>query len=65
MNQRILIAVALVCGGTSLAVAQGRQPVTHEALWLMPRVGAPAPSPDGKWVVMPVTQPAYDEKDQS
>src|SRR5206468_10982930 len=33
--------------------------------WLMPRVGAPLPSPDGKWVVMAVTQPAYDEKDQT
>ena len=30
----------------------------------MKRVGAPAPSPDGKWVVSPVTEPAYDEKDQ-
>jgi dipeptidyl aminopeptidase/acylaminoacyl peptidase len=30
----------------------------------MPRVGAPVPSPDGKWVVFSVVQPAYDEKDQ-
>src|SRR5574337_1007631 len=30
----------------------------------MKRVGAPAPSPDGKWVVFPVIEPAYDEKDQ-
>ena len=30
----------------------------------MTRVGAPAPSPDGKWVVFSVTEPAYDEKDQ-
>ncbi len=26
-------------------------PLTHEALWLMKRVGAPTPSPDGRWVV--------------
>ena len=26
-------------------------PLTHEAMWLMKRVGAPVPSPDGKWVV--------------
>jgi dipeptidyl aminopeptidase/acylaminoacyl peptidase len=36
---------------------------THESLWLMKRVGAPALSPDGKWVVVSVSQPAYDEKD--
>lgn len=34
-------------------------------MWLLPRVGAPAPSPDGKWVVYSVTKPAYDSKDQS
>ena len=28
----------------------------------MKRVGAPAVSPDGKWVVFSVTEPAYDEK---
>ncbi len=26
--------------------------------------GAPIPSPDGKWVVFSLTEPAYDEKDQ-
>jgi dipeptidyl aminopeptidase/acylaminoacyl peptidase len=30
----------------------------------MKRVGAPGPSPDGKWVVFSVVEPAYDEKDQ-
>jgi dipeptidyl aminopeptidase/acylaminoacyl peptidase len=38
------------------------KPLTHEALWLMSRVGSPAVSPDGKWAVFPVTEPAYDEK---
>ena len=46
------------------AQGQGRKPITHEAMWLMKRVGAPAPSPDGKWVVFSVVEPAYDEKDQ-
>ena len=27
------------------------KPITHEALWMMKRVGAPVVSPDGKWVV--------------
>ena len=31
---------------------------------MMKRVGAPVPSPDGKWVVFSLVEPAYDEKDQ-
>ena len=42
----------------------GKKALTHESMWLMKRVGAPLPSPDGRWVVFPVTEPAYDEKDQ-
>jgi dipeptidyl aminopeptidase/acylaminoacyl peptidase len=41
-----------------------RHRITHEDVWLMKRVGAPVPSPDGEWVVFPVTEPAYDEKEQ-
>lgn len=37
---------------------------THEDMWLMKRVGGPAPSPDGKMVVFQVTEPSYDEKEQ-
>jgi dipeptidyl aminopeptidase/acylaminoacyl peptidase len=33
-------------------------------MWALKRVGAPAPSPDGKWVVFSLVEPAYDEKDQ-
>ncbi|MEZ5459611.1 MAG: S9 family peptidase [Steroidobacteraceae bacterium] len=47
--------------------ARGSQPqstagrvLTHEDLWLMPRVGGPRVSPDGRWVVVSVTEPAYD-----
>ena len=42
----------------------GKKPITHELIWLMKRVGAPVPSPDGRWIVFPVIEPAYDEKDQ-
>jgi dipeptidyl aminopeptidase/acylaminoacyl peptidase len=45
--------------------AADKQPVTHEMLTLMKRVGAPAVSPDGKWVVFSVTEPSYDEKEQT
>ncbi|KQV80433.1 dipeptidyl aminopeptidase [Massilia sp. Root351] len=38
--------------------------ITHEDVWLMKRVGAPMPSPDGKWAVFAVTDTAYDSKEQ-
>lgn len=39
-------------------------PITHEMVWLMKRVGAPNPSPDGKWVVFSVVEPSYDDKER-
>jgi dipeptidyl aminopeptidase/acylaminoacyl peptidase len=36
------------------------KPITHEALWMMKRVGAPAASPDGKWIVYSVLEPSYE-----
>jgi dipeptidyl aminopeptidase/acylaminoacyl peptidase len=47
------------------AFAAEKQPLIHETMWQMKRVGAPAISPDGKWVVFSVTEPSYDEKEQS
>ena len=38
--------------------------MTHEDLWLLKRVGAPAVSPDGQWVVFGVAEPSYEEKEQ-
>ena len=35
-----------------------RHPITPEDLWRLPRVGQPAPAPDGSFVVVPVT--TYD-----
>jgi dipeptidyl aminopeptidase/acylaminoacyl peptidase len=49
----------------SVALAAEKQPLTHETMWLMKRVGGPSVSPDGKWVVFPVTEPSYDEKEQT
>src|SRR5579871_5295266 len=48
----------------SALVSAAPRPITHEDVWLMKQVGAPAPSPDGKWVVVSVTEPAYDESKQ-
>jgi dipeptidyl aminopeptidase/acylaminoacyl peptidase len=55
------VATALL-GAPTGALPQAKQPLTHEALFLMKRVGAPAVSPDGRWVVFSVNEPAYDEK---
>ncbi len=61
----VLLAACLAAPAARPAAAQGssgKQAPTHEALWMMKRVGAPAVSPDGKWVVVSVTEPSYDEK---
>jgi Tol biopolymer transport system component len=60
----------MVTGVAGLAHAQAvapatKPPLTHESMWLMPRLGAPVPSPDGHWIVFSRTEPAYEEKDQS
>ncbi|HYO62143.1 MAG TPA: S9 family peptidase [Pyrinomonadaceae bacterium] len=46
------------------AQSSAKKPITHEAMWLMKRVGAPVPSPDGKWVVFSLVEPSYDESAQ-
>ncbi|HEX7190578.1 MAG TPA: prolyl oligopeptidase family serine peptidase, partial [Thermoanaerobaculia bacterium] len=56
-----LLAALLLLPLSALA----KQPLTHETMWLMKRVGAPVISPDGKWAVFPVVEPSYDEKEQS
>jgi dipeptidyl aminopeptidase/acylaminoacyl peptidase len=66
MNLRSLVrpaavAATFLCAPTA-ALLQAKQPLTHETLFLMKRVGTPAVSPDGKWVVFSVTEPSYDEK---
>lgn len=62
-----LLAVVLSVASPLTAYPQSdtsRPLFTHEDLWLMKRVGAPVPSPDGRWVVVSVTEPSYDEKEQ-
>ena len=57
----IVTAACLALPLESLAeMPAATKPITHEALWMMKRVGAPAVSPDGKWVVFAVLEPAYE-----
>ncbi len=67
--KRLLLALAAGFGlslsaSVLAAVATPQSAITHEDLWLMKRVGAPSVSPDGRWAVFSVTEPAYDEKAQ-
>src|SRR5882762_9636535 len=61
---RFFLLVMTACVAAPLAsTAQSPpplKPITHEALWMMKRVGAPAASPDGKWIVYSVLEPAYE-----
>jgi dipeptidyl aminopeptidase/acylaminoacyl peptidase len=61
---RIFSSIVALLFVASFAFAQSKRPITHEDVWLMKRVGAPVPSPDGKWVVFSVVEPAYNESDQ-
>ena len=60
---RICILIAACVAGPAAAMAESsaaRKPITHESLWMMKRVGAPAASPNGKWVVYSVLEPSYE-----
>jgi dipeptidyl aminopeptidase/acylaminoacyl peptidase len=59
-----LFALSITCFFLFGAIAQEKKPITHEDMWLMKRVGSPAVSPDGIWVIFGVTEPSYDEKEQ-
>jgi dipeptidyl aminopeptidase/acylaminoacyl peptidase len=61
-----VIGLALLAPPTILRAQNpsGKKTISHELIWLIKRVGAPVPSPDGRWIVFPVIEPAYDEKDQ-
>lgn len=60
---RLACALVLALLVPCLASAQKR-PITHEDVFTAKRLGAPAVSPDGKWAVFQLIEPAYDEKEQ-
>ncbi len=65
--KRVMVVLA-VLGAVAFSLNAAevtKRVITHEDIWLAKRVGAPVPSPDGKWVIYSVTDPAYDAKDQS
>src|SRR5262245_13158204 len=61
---RLFLFLFLTLAFACAVAAQTKAPLTHETMWMLKRVGAPVPSPDGKWVIFSLVEPAYDEKDQ-
>jgi dipeptidyl aminopeptidase/acylaminoacyl peptidase len=59
-HRLIVLPLLLLIGAAEQASSQAKQPLTHELLWSFQRVAPPVPSPDGKWVVVSVNEPAYD-----
>ena len=58
-----LFATAVLLLFSAMVFCQNKVPITHDSMWLMKRVGAPAVSPDGRWVLFSVQEAAYDEKE--
>ena len=54
----LLIALLPV---VTLAAGDALRPVTHEDVWVTKRLGTPVVSPDGRFAVVAVTDPSYDE----
>src|SRR5688500_8814650 len=66
--------LSAVCRGSVVLIAAlippaicaaQKRPIAHEDVWLAGRLSAPVVSPDGRWAAVQVTEPAYDERDQS
>lgn len=65
MKISTLVAAGMfAAAGFASSGATAKAPVTHEALWMMKRVGAPVVSPDGKWVVFSIVEPSYESDKQ-
>jgi dipeptidyl aminopeptidase/acylaminoacyl peptidase len=60
------LPIILIALSAPLAAQQAgaRHTVTHEDVYLSKRIGSPAISPDGRWIVFSVTDPSYTEGEQ-
>ena len=57
----LVLTLALTLSPAAIdAQPQSKRPITHEDVFLMKRVGSPAVSPDGRWAVVSVAEPAYE-----
>lgn len=60
--KKLLLFVLLAFASTTWAQ---KSPMTHESMWLLKKIGAPALSPSGKWVVYSRTETSYNTEEQS
>ena len=62
----LVAAVADIAAADEHVRAEAASPrvITHQDLWLMPRVGAPTVSPDGRLAVFTVSEPSYARDEQ-
>ncbi len=65
MISKCLLVLLFLASLIASADVAAKRPITHEDVWLMKRVGAPALSPDGRLVVVAVLEPAYDDSAKS
>ncbi|MBK9109510.1 MAG: S9 family peptidase [Saprospiraceae bacterium] len=61
--KKICLVICLLHSGLFM-LAQEKKPISHESMWLLKRVGAPAISPNGSQLVYSISEPSYDEKEQ-
>jgi dipeptidyl aminopeptidase/acylaminoacyl peptidase len=59
------LAFLLTTAAVAAAEPAALHPITHEDVWLMKRLGAVAVSPDGRWMIVAVAEPAYDDKEKA
>lgn len=62
MKRSLSLCLILIVAVASLATAAEKHPITHADVWLMPRVGTPLVSPDGRLAVVSVTEPSYEKE---
>src|SRR6186713_3338999 len=60
----VCLFVCLTLAIPEIAAAAPKRIPVHEDIWLMKRVGAPQVSPDGRWIVVSVVEPSYDDNAQ-
>lgn len=60
--KKLLLVVLLAVASTTWAQ---KSPMTHERMWLLKKIGTPAISPSGKWVVYSRTETSYITEEQS
>jgi Tol biopolymer transport system component len=57
----IALAVALAAASVAAAQDKDKRPMTFLDMRLMKDIGAPAPSPDGRWMLYTVSAPEWKE----